>query len=100
MSDILDDVEKVVVEPYMLKKITKDLSLHPIPIALKWDHLLDLKLAHSEFKTPAHIDLLLGAEVFTSILHDDRRTGPQGMPSALKIGLNKYSLVILKIAVW
>ena len=67
----------------MLKKITKDLPLQPIPIALKWDHLTDLKLADPDFRTPARIDLLLGAEVFTTILRDGRRTGPRGTPSAL-----------------
>ena len=40
-----DDTEKVGVLAYVLKKITKDLPLHPIPVALKWDHLSDLKLA-------------------------------------------------------
>ena len=69
-------MEKVGVEAYVLKKITKDLPLEPIPVALKWDHLSDLKLADPDFRTPARIDLLLGAEVFTSILRDGRRTGP------------------------
>ena len=35
------------------------------------------------FKTPVCIDLLLGAEVFTSILRDGRLTGPRGKPSAI-----------------
>ena len=47
------------------------------------DHLSDLKLADSDFGIPPRIDLLLGAEVFTNILCDGRRTGPGGMPSAL-----------------
>ena len=78
VSGIEDDLEKVGVEAYVLKKITKDLHvpLESIPAALKWDHLLDLKLADPDFRTPARIDLLLGAEVFTSILRDGRRTGP------------------------
>ena len=71
------------VEAYVLKKVTKDLPLHPIPLALKWDHLSDLELADPEFRTPARIDLLLGAEVFTSIVCDGRRTGPRGTPSAI-----------------
>ena len=80
VSGIEDDTEKVEIEAYVLKKITKDLPLHPIPVALKWEHLSDLKLEDSDFRTPARIDLLLGAEVFTSILCDGRRTGPQGSP--------------------
>ena len=75
---IENDVEETGVEAYMLRKITKDLHvpLHPIPLALKWGHLSDLKLADSEFRTLARIDLLLGAEVFTTILCDGQRTGP------------------------
>ena len=80
MSGVEDDAEKIGVEAYVLKKITKDSPLHPIPLDLKWDHLLDLKLADSDFRTPALIDLMLGAEVFTSILHDGRWTGPRGTP--------------------
>ena len=83
VSGIEDFAEKIRVEAYVLKKVTKDLPLHPIPIALKWDHLSDLELADPEFRTPAWVDLLLGAEVFTSILHDGRRTGPRGTPSAI-----------------
>ena len=83
VSGIEDDMEKFRVEAYVLKKITKDLPLHQIPAALKWDHLFDLKLADSDFRTPACIDLLLGAEVFTSIHRDRWRTGPQGTPSAI-----------------
>ena len=67
----------------MLKKVTKDLPLHPIPLALKWDHISDLELADLEFRTPARIDLRLGAEVFASILRDGWRTGPRGTPSAV-----------------
>ena len=46
-------------------------------------HISDLELADPEFRTPARIDLLLGAEVFASILRDGRRTGPRGTPSAI-----------------
>ena len=87
MSGVDDDLEKVVVEAYVLKKITKDVPLEPIPTSLKSNHLSDLKLADSDFRTPARIDLLLGVEVFTSIhvLIDGRWTGPGGMPSALNM---------------
>ena len=56
--------------------------MHPIPVALKWDHVSDLKLADFDFRTPAHIDLLLETEVFTSIL-DGQRTGPRGTSFAI-----------------
>ena len=75
MFGVEDDSEKVGVEAYVLN-ITKDLPLEPIPFALKWDDLYDLKLADPNFRAPARINLLLGAEVFTSILRNGRRTGP------------------------
>ena len=78
ISGVEDDVEKIGVEVYVLKKFTKDLPLHPIPFALKWDHLSDLELVNPEFRTPARIDLLLGAEVFTIILRDGLRSGLRG----------------------
>ena len=37
VSGVEDNSEKVGVEAYVLKKITKDLPLEPIPVALKWD---------------------------------------------------------------
>ena len=85
VSGTEDGAEKIGVEAYVLKKVTKDLPLHPIPIALKWDHLSDLELhvADPEFRTPARIDLLLAAKVFASILRDGRRTGPRGIPSTI-----------------
>ena len=83
VSGMDDEAEKIGVEAYVLNKITKDLPLEPIPLALKWEHLSDLKLADPEFRTPARVDLLLGAEVFSSILRDGRRTGPPGTPSAI-----------------
>ena len=92
-----DDAEKVGVETYVLKKITKDLPLHRIPVRLKWDHLLDLKLAASNFRTLEQIDLLQGAEVFTSILCDGWRTGSRGTPSAINIALDGCSLVKFRV---
>ena len=83
MSGVKDDLEKIGVEAYVLEKITKDLPLEPIPVALKWDHLSNLKLADPDFRTTARIHLLLGVEVFMSILRDGWRTGPQGIPLVL-----------------
>ena len=83
MSGVEDYSEKVGVEAYVLKKITKDLPLEPIPVSLKWDYISDLKLADPDFRTPARIDLLIGAKVVTSILSDGCRTGSRGTPSVL-----------------
>ena len=67
MSGVEDDSEKVGVDAYVLKKITKNLPLEPILAALKWYHISDLMLAYPDCRTPGRIDLLLSAEVFTSI---------------------------------
>ena len=83
MSYIEHVLEKVGVEAYVLKKITKDVPLNPIPVALKWGHLSDLKLEDSDFRIPARIDLLLGTEVLMSILCDSRRIEPQDTPSTI-----------------
>ena len=85
VTGVDDNAEKVRIEAYVLKKITKDLPLHPIQVALKWDHLSDSKQADSDLKTTARIDFMLvaEAEVFISILHDGRQTRLQGMPSAV-----------------
>ena len=60
VSGAENDAEKIGVEAYALEKITKDPLLHPIPHTLKWYHSSNLKLANSDFRTLAHIDLLLG----------------------------------------
>ena len=41
-------------------------------------------LADPEFGTPGRIDLLLGVDVFVSVLRDGRRTGPPGSPVAFE----------------
>ena len=52
MSGLEDDVKQVGVEAYVLKKVTKDLPLHPFPLAHKSEQLQDLILADSHFRTP------------------------------------------------
>ena len=39
VSGVEDDAENAAVEAYMyvLKKMTKDLPMHPMPVALRWD---------------------------------------------------------------
>ena len=60
VSRVEDDAEKIGVEAYVLKKVTKDLPSASYSICLKWDHISDLELAYPELRTPARIDLLLG----------------------------------------
>lgn len=53
VSGMEDNTVKFMVGAFTLKKITKDLPSHPIPLAFNKDHLSDLKLADLNFKTPA-----------------------------------------------
>ena len=55
---VQDDAERVGVEAYVLKKISNGLPLYHIPIALKWNHLSDFKLADSDIRTPARIAMV------------------------------------------
>ena len=59
--------------------------MHFVPLAHKWDHLSNVKLVDSDFRTHACIDLLMWAQVFTSILRDCWQTRLQGMPIFRKI---------------
>ena len=38
VSGIGENAEKVQVGAFLLEKITIDLPLHPLPVAVKWDH--------------------------------------------------------------
>ncbi|XP_071629494.1 uncharacterized protein [Temnothorax longispinosus] len=47
-----------------------------------WKHIEGLKLADPQYHRPGHIDILIGAEIFTSLLRDGRRVGKKGEPGA------------------
>ncbi|XP_011859191.1 PREDICTED: uncharacterized protein LOC105556710 [Vollenhovia emeryi] len=47
-----------------------------------WNHLDGLKLADPHYHQPGPIDVLIGADVFTSLLQDGRRVGARGEPDA------------------
>ncbi len=68
----------------VLPKITCDLPLRPLSLDSNWHHLSGIKLADPDFGTPGSIDLLLGADLFDSIVLHGRRQGPQGSPSAFE----------------
>ena len=102
MSGIEDNAEKVGVEAYtctymyVLKKISKDLPLHPILIALKWDHLSDLKLADSDFRTPAHIDLKYSRTFFVM----DGGLDLKARHLQVILALDGYSLERFMVVMW
>ena len=50
----------------------------------KWKHLSDIQLADPDFGSPSKIDLLLGVDIFITVLLNGRRFGPPGSPTALE----------------
>ena len=78
-------VEQVIdVDAVVLPRVTSDLPLCPIPFDSNWRHLSGLRLADPDFGSPGSIDLLLGADVFSTVVLHGRRLGPTGSPSAFE----------------
>jgi hypothetical protein len=49
-----------------------------------WNHLGGLKLADPEYFKPATVDILLGSDLFWSLLQDGRRCGPIEAPIGIR----------------
>ena len=50
----------------------------------KWKHLSGIQFADPDFGSPSKIDLLLGVDIFISVMLNGRRFGPPGSPTALE----------------
>ena len=72
------------IKALILPKITSKLPLHPVSLHHKFEHLVDLLLADSDFGTPGRIDLLLGANVFSCVVLHGQQFSPFGSPSGFK----------------
>ena len=70
-------------EAVVLPKVTSNLHLHPLPFD-RWCHISDLQLADPDFGSPGSVDILLGIDVFSSVVLHGRRFGPPGSPSAFE----------------
>ena len=70
----------------ILPKLTKVLPSTNFQV-LDWSHLIGLELADPSFAEPSRIDLLLGADVYGSLLLGDIRHGPRGTPVAQQTSL-------------
>ena len=64
--------------------VTHDLPVVPIPFSSHWSHIADVQLADPKFGIPGKIDLLLGVDVFASVLRQGRRCGPPNSPTAFE----------------
>lgn len=66
----------------IVPRVTCHLLLQQVSFKTEWSHLKDLTLADPDFGVPSRIDLLLGVDIFAEVLHQGRRCGTPGSPSA------------------
>ena len=79
-----DSSKQIDLTAIVLLKVTCDLPVSSVPFDSSWSHISDLSLADPAFGLPGHIDLLLGADIFVSVLRQGQRMGPPGAPVALE----------------
>ncbi|KAJ8964268.1 hypothetical protein NQ317_005509 [Molorchus minor] len=61
----------LITDAIILNKICDNLPSSPITIQ-SWSHISNLKLADPKFNSPGAIDILLGADVFSKLILNDR----------------------------
>ena len=49
-----------------------------------WKHLAKLNLADEDFGVPGEIDVLLGIDIFSKVIHQGQHTGPPGTPLVIE----------------
>ena len=72
------------VEAFVLPKVTGELPVYPVPFHQEWGHLSGIRLADPDFGCPGNVDVLLGADVFSSVILHGRRCGPPNSPTAFE----------------
>ena len=79
-----DSFKQIDLTAIVLPKVTGDVSVFPVLFDSSWSHISDLPLADPAFGLPGRIDLLLGVDIFVSVLRQGRQMGPPGAPVALE----------------
>ncbi|GFV91655.1 integrase catalytic domain-containing protein [Trichonephila clavipes] len=74
--------DKFQVKALLVSKVTSAMPNFPIKYH-EWPHIKDLTLADPTFYTENEIDILLGADVFMTLISGTPIMGPKGTPSAL-----------------
>lgn len=69
------------VEALVMPKLTNLLPSENVDVSA-WKHLTGIRLADPNFFEPGHIDILIGANVYASIILGGVKTGECGMPIA------------------
>ena len=72
------------VEAVVLPKVTTDVPSTFVPFNNNLKHLSNIQLADPDFSTPGNIDFILGADVFSRVLHYGQQFGPPGSLSTFK----------------
>ena len=68
----------------IVPNVTCNLPTSPVPCNQSWEYLKDVELADPQFGIPGRIDMLLGIEVFASVLRQGRRSGTANSPIAFE----------------
>ena len=68
----------------IVSRVTSNLPLKSMQLDAKWKHLSDIQLADPDFGSPGKVDLLLGVDIFITVLLNGRRLHPAGSPTALE----------------
>lgn len=74
------------VNVFILRSLTDSLPASTLSSG-PWQHISDLVLVDPTYNVPGKIDMLLGADVYATILMDLVRLGPAGTPIAQKTKL-------------
>ena len=72
------------IEALALCKITSNIPSCSVAFYQDWKHLSILTLADPEFGVPGSVDILLGEDVFSCIVHHNWQFGPSGSPLSIK----------------
>jgi len=74
------------VDALIMKQITSQLPSQSFS-ASSFTHLHDLQLADPQFHTSSSIDILLGSDIFWTLLENEKRCGFSNQPTAVKTTL-------------
>ncbi|GFW81189.1 DUF1758 domain-containing protein [Trichonephila clavipes] len=81
--------DKFQVKALLVSKVTSAMPNFPIKYH-EWPHIKDLTLADLMFYIENEIDILLGADVFMTLISGTPIMGPKGTPSALPTKLGHF----------
>ena len=84
IAPVHSPLKKINLSAIVVPRVTCELPVVPIAHEPTWDHLSNLRLADPNFGKPGRVDLLLGVDVFASVLRQGRRCGPPCSPTAFE----------------